>query len=228
MADEDSLITYDGTNWIAPSLQNVPLLGVNTTADAINKLAVASAAILFNNIGNGCQIKINKAATGDTASFLFQTNFNGFAELGTTGDDDFHLKVSDDNFVTTYEAFIVDNTSGDTAFKENLTAEKMLKVDGFLRLPLASELTIASGAVTATKSHHKIDTESDAATDDLDTISGGSEGDFLVIEAANAARTVVVKHATGNIYTFSGADITLDDYGKAAKFFHDGTNWIEC
>lgn len=70
---------------------------------------------------------------------------------------------------------------------------------GFTNLGDGSELTIASGEVTATKSYHTIDTESDGGTDDLDTINGGSTGDLLVLSAANDARTVVVKAGTGNI-----------------------------
>ena len=74
----------------------MPLLGVNTTADTTNRLAVASEAILFNNSGYGVQVKVNKNVVGDTASFLFQTGWSGRAEIGTTGDDNFSFKVSAD------------------------------------------------------------------------------------------------------------------------------------
>ena len=40
-----------------------------------------------------------------------------------------------------------------------------------------TELTIAGGIITRTRSNHTVDTQADAATDDLDTISGGVEGD---------------------------------------------------
>ncbi len=91
-------------------------LGVNATADATNKLAVSSAASLFNHIGSGGhQIKINKAAAADTASFLFQTAFSGRAELGTTGDDDFHFKVSA-NGSTYNEAILINRTTGAVTF----------------------------------------------------------------------------------------------------------------
>src|SRR5581483_10718183 len=78
------------------ALQNLPLLGVNTTADSTNKLAVKSSAVLFDNIGNGVQAKLNKNAAADTASLLFQTGYSGRAEVGLTGDDNFHFKVSPD------------------------------------------------------------------------------------------------------------------------------------
>lgn len=98
IADEAVLLVYNGTSWVAPpapsTLQNISLLGVNATADATNKLAVSSSAVLFNNVGAGVQFKINKAAASDVASLLFQTDFSGRAEIGLTGDDDFHFKVS--------------------------------------------------------------------------------------------------------------------------------------
>jgi hypothetical protein len=65
-------------------------------ADSTNRLSVNSSAVLFNNVGNGTQLKLNKAATGDSATFLFQTNWSGRAEIGTSGNDDFSFKVSPD------------------------------------------------------------------------------------------------------------------------------------
>ena len=67
--------------------------------------------MLFNNAGAGVQAKLNKNAAGDTASFLFQTGYSGRAEIGLTGDDDFHFKVSPDgaSWVT---ALKLDKTNG--------------------------------------------------------------------------------------------------------------------
>lgn len=96
IADEDIALVYNGSSWVGISTQNAALIGVNTTADATNKLAVASAAVLFNNIADDVQVKLNKAATGDTASFLYQTNWSGRAEIGLCGDDTFQFKVSAD------------------------------------------------------------------------------------------------------------------------------------
>ena len=87
------------------------LLGINATADTTNRLAVASAASLFNHAGGDHQVKINKNVAANTASCLFQTGFSGRAEFGTTGDDNFHLKVSP-NGSTFYEAFVIDRSSG--------------------------------------------------------------------------------------------------------------------
>jgi hypothetical protein len=79
--------------------------------------------------------------------------------------------------------------------------------------PDAGERTIATGAITVTGSFHTVDTEADAASDDLDTITATSvnDGQFLVLMAENGARTVVVKHNTGNILLNGGTDFSLDN-----------------
>lgn len=86
-------------------------------------------------------------------------------------------------------------------------------------------LTIASGAVTATTAFHAIDTESAAASDDLDTISGGETGQVLYIHAANDARTVVAKDGTGNLKL--AGDCTLDNSEDTLTVIYNGTNWLE-
>lgn len=72
-----------------------------------------------------------------------------------------------------------------------------------------STLTIASGVITITSCFHKVDTESAAASDDLDTINGCLDGQILTIRAANSARTVVLKDGTGNLKL--AGDCTLDN-----------------
>jgi len=119
IADETRFLVHDGSQWrsvlASADLQSLSLLGVNTTADATNKLAVASDAVLFNHDGSDSQVKVNKSASGDTASHLFQTGFSGRAEFGLTGDDDFHAKVSPDGS-TWYDGLLVDKDSGIVTF----------------------------------------------------------------------------------------------------------------
>ena len=91
-----------------------------------------------------------------------------------------------------------------------------------IALAAPTELTISGGIVTKTKSYHIIDTAADAATDDLDTINGGSDGDIIYIQAAHADRTIVLKNETGNIHC--GADIYLEELRKTVPLLYDGTN----
>ena len=92
----------------------VERLGVNATSDAGNRLAVAAPATLLTHEGAGHQLKIDKAATGDTASLLFQTGFSGRAEMGTAGSDDWSIKVSADGG-SWNDAIVVDKDSGHIA-----------------------------------------------------------------------------------------------------------------
>ncbi|MGR3467044.1 MAG: DUF2793 domain-containing protein [Shimia sp.] len=93
----NALMVHIGGQWV-PVLQvnNVPGLGIGTSFDATNALAVASPATLFTHAGDDHRMKINRAGAGDTASLLFQSNFSGRAEMGLAGDDAFRIKVSPD------------------------------------------------------------------------------------------------------------------------------------
>ncbi|PZU84649.1 MAG: hypothetical protein DI528_13965 [Shinella sp.] len=79
-----------------PSEGEVSTLGISTSADATNRLSLSSPASLFNHAGGDHRIKINKASSNDTASLLFQSDWQGKAEMGLAGDDDFSVKVSGD------------------------------------------------------------------------------------------------------------------------------------
>jgi beta-xylosidase len=89
-------------------------------------------------------------------------------------------------------------------------------------------LTISSGEVTATKTYHTIDTESDAGSDDLDTIIGDSddvEGQILIIQAESSIRTVVVKDGTGNLRL--NGDFSLTSANDTLVLIYNGSNWCE-
>jgi hypothetical protein len=81
---------------VGAPLDNVAGVGVNAVSDATNRLAVSSSATLLNHEATDHQLKINKAATADTSSLLFQTGFSGRAEMGLAGSDTFSIKVSGD------------------------------------------------------------------------------------------------------------------------------------
>lgn len=99
VADEGLLLAYTGAGW-APALggvQTLPALGIGTSADAGNPLAVRGDATLLTHDESGShQLKLNKAAPGHTASLLFQTQWSGRAEIGLAGNDALSVKVSAD------------------------------------------------------------------------------------------------------------------------------------
>lgn len=78
-----------------------------------------------------------------------------------------------------------------------------------INLPDDTELTISSGAITVTQSTHRVDTASDAATDDLATINMPANVNVAWLKAENAGRVVTVKHGTGNIRVSTGSDFIL-------------------
>ena len=100
-----------------------------------------------------------------------------------------------------------------------------LEISAFTGLGAKSELTIATGAITATKSYHSVDTEADASSDDLDTINGAASGRMLVIEANNSARSVVAKDGTGNLLL--AGDFTMDHADDKLTLCGEGTDWVE-
>lgn len=96
-------------------------------------------------------------------------------------------------------------------------------------VPASTELTISSGVIAPGLMYHTVDTESDDASDDLDTITAPSSFpifNLLILRPTNDARSVVVKHGTGNIILSGGVDITLDDETDHILLFYDGTQWV--
>lgn len=103
---EEALAVFDGAAWTSPlpppvSLNPAPLVGVNAVADATNRLAVKSDAVLLSHDdatpGTGdMRLTLNKAGASNTVAQVYQSGWSGRAETGLAGDDDFHVKVSPD------------------------------------------------------------------------------------------------------------------------------------
>lgn len=108
--DEGHYCLWNGSAWItvlgdlnAADLANgsIALLGVRTAADASNRLAVKSDAILLSHDdvtpGTGdLLVKINKAAAARDAGFVLQDGWSTRALLGLLADDEFALKLTPD------------------------------------------------------------------------------------------------------------------------------------
>ena len=115
----EALQRFDGATWVTLEMGadvdfasgEIEALGIATGADATNRLAVSAPAVLLTHAGAGHQLKINKAAAGDTASLLFQTGFSGRAEMGLAGTDDFAFKVSPDG-AAWHESIRINQSTG--------------------------------------------------------------------------------------------------------------------
>ncbi|MFE1599939.1 DUF2793 domain-containing protein [Methylobacterium sp. ID0610] len=144
--DEGELYLYAAGAWVSyrttlTVLQNLQRLGIGTTADAANPFAAKLNAALWTALttaegGSGdLRYTLNKEAAGNTLSLLFQSGWSGRAEIGLTGDDDLHLKVSADGSSWT-EALRLDRTTGGADFR---VAE----------VAVASAATVDLGAIPA-------------------------------------------------------------------------------
>lgn len=211
--DEDIFYTWSGSAWVVTnnptSFQNLTMLGVNTTADATNKLAVASSAILFNHIGNGIQAKLNKNAAGDTASFLYQTGFSGRAEFGTIGDDNFTLKVSSD---------------GSTWFD----VLKMIASTGRMAVKSIATGISAAGSTqgTATALTKTINIVSTVAASQGVKLPSPEAGEFLLV-ANQGANALSVYPNTGHTINALSANTALSVATDTRRLFFaaTSTNW---
>lgn len=129
-----ALRVWDGSAWVAVSGDggfpgSVESLGINATADALNRLSINAEATLLNHEGSGHQLKLNKASATDTASLLFQTDFSGRAEMGTAGEDDFSFKVSQDG-VSWNTSLTMDGASGNVSFPSGAKVPCQVPVSG--------------------------------------------------------------------------------------------------
>ena len=82
-------------------------------------------------------------------------------------------------------------------------------------------LTIATGVITPTQLVHAVAAETGTA-DELATIT--AQNNRRLILKADTGDTITIKHGTGNITTFSGADITLSG-NKIVELFCLGSQW---
>ena len=119
--DEGALVAWSGSAWVSAlamlaTLQNLSLLGVGTTADTTNPFSAKlnNALWVAKTVAEGgdghLRFKMSKESAAKTLSLLFQDNFSGRAEMGLTGDDDFHFKVSADGS-SWLDAITIDRTT---------------------------------------------------------------------------------------------------------------------
>ena len=129
------------------------------------------------------------------------------------------------------DAIEFDSLADGSTYKKFLATErtKLAAIDETnINVGAPTELTLNSaGAITITQSYHSVDTYSDAATDDLSKIYGGTVGQILIIRAENNARTVVVKHLGGADGILCGSDFSLNHTVDTMTLMFTGYGWVE-
>ena len=124
VADMSEMLIFDGSTWRA-----VGRIGVNTSPDNVNRLAVKSDAVMFSHDdvspGSGdMRLFINKSSAVGVASVIFQDAFSGRAEIGLIGSDDFSIRTSADG-VSWSHALFADRASGFVGVGETAPASRL-------------------------------------------------------------------------------------------------------
>ncbi|MCJ8238367.1 DUF2793 domain-containing protein [Peteryoungia algae] len=97
--DDARLKIFNGAEWIEqplPTETQFERLGIAATPDSYNRLSLCSPASLFSHAGGSHRLTVNKSGIAETASLIFQSNWQGRAEMGLAGEDRFSLKVNGD------------------------------------------------------------------------------------------------------------------------------------
>ena len=148
---------------VDPATGHVGLAGY--TADANNALGVTGTACLFTAATDSMRFTFNKVAAANDATLSFQTGFSARALLGTTGSDQFQLKVSPDGSSFT-QVFVADQTTGNIALKALL---------GLTPYPVASLPGAAfSGALAFASNGRKLGEASGSGTGVVAAYSNGA------------------------------------------------------
>ena len=240
LRDQATIVTSFGTAVNATSANTI-IGSTSVTPDSTLHVHTASAGavagntnaddLVVENSGNG-GISILAPDTDNAQLYFGSPTNNASAIVRFNYNDSLFTLASNnvgDSLVLKGDAFVTNLTLSGASGSESTVAAGSLTVTDFLGVGSPSELTIATGVVTATASYHKIDTEANASSDDLDTINGGSAGRILYIHPAASSRTVVVKHETGNIQLTGQADLNMNDDADTIQLLFNATTstWVQ-
>ncbi|SDG36659.1 DUF2793 domain-containing protein [Pelagibacterium luteolum] len=212
-ADAGRVCFYRDGDWTGV-LDQVDRVGIGGVADDINRLMVRSEAALFTAVqdaegGSGdVRLTLNKEASGDSATVLFQTGFSGRAEIGLAGNDDFAFKTSADG--------------SDFATALTLTAEGFVRFDQMMGSAVSFPV-VADGVLTVTTSY-AVPAPETGTSDEIDTITGGFDGAML-IATGTMGTTLTFRDGIGNLKL--GGDRELAAFKDSLMLVRRGPHWIE-
>jgi hypothetical protein len=204
---DDGMMVFDGAAWRDLrnlALDNAAHLGVNTSGDSSNRLAVKSDAVLLSHDdvtpGTGdMRVTLNKSSAVKDAGFIFQDGFSSRALLGLLGDDNLSIKVSADAAVFR-TAMTVDKTSAQVSLTQS---PKFLAYMNFDKYCAANSFT----KIAFNNARHNDQNAFDAANNQLVApVAGVYALGFRIMFKANAA---VPSTVTAALYK-NGAEL-LDD-----------------
>ncbi|WP_441276966.1 DUF2793 domain-containing protein [Tardiphaga sp. 172_B4_N1_3] len=226
---DDVMMVFDGALWRAvgsPSLDSVPHLGINISADSSNLLSVKSNAALFAAIGaadagtGDMRVQVSKDSAARAASVVFSDAYSGRAEFGLIGSDAFKLKVSPDGSGWV-EALVVDPASGNATLPRGLLltgvvapAEITANVNDY------SPAGVAGAAV--------LQLSADAARS-VSGLAGGSEGRIVsLINVGGQPITLLddsAASAAANRFAFGGHLTLMAKQGALLRYNGTAARW---
>jgi hypothetical protein len=160
-------------------------------------------------------------STSTTTGSLVVSGGVGIAKNLNVGGVGKITDTTDSTSITTGSAII----SGGAGIAKNLYIGKDISIAGQFHLPSSASTAISAGAITYTATNMLIDTEGGAATDNLDTITGGNDGDIIVLSITSNVRKVVVRPLYDNIVTPHHSDITLSNIVDRVVLMKDNNYW---
>lgn len=179
-------------------------------------------------LADGADIKINSSSLVG-ASVITSTAFRGDLDFDSNGTID----LEGDGTIITFDPDQDDTAEVTFGAATNTLLGDLVSNAGSVRL-IAAELTISSGSVTAGRTNHTIDAETDGTSDDLDTVAGGVAGDLLILRPAGLTdNETIVLTQSGNLEVgdcdgdgTTDTSFTMDSGNDTAAFLYDGTNWV--
>ncbi len=154
LVDDGMLAVFTGSDWVVLQPTVSEMLGINATADAQNRLAVAADAAIFTHDGSDHRLSINKANAAATGSLLFQSDYTGHAEMGLAGENAFAIKTSADgaNWVTALRFDPATSAVSGNAVQQDsddaAPGRLMLAEHGVLRTDVVGAVSQAGGLPT--------------------------------------------------------------------------------
>ncbi|GLS29875.1 Protein of unknown function [Mesorhizobium albiziae] len=146
--DAAAPFVYSGSAWVRLSSMpagdvSADTVGINATANSYNRLTVSAPSTLLTHQGGDHRLVINKSSAGHTGSLLMQNDWQGRAELGLAGSDDFSFKVSADGSAW-HTAMTIARGSGTVSFPVGI------RTPGHILQAAASRLTSGFTTTLAT------------------------------------------------------------------------------
>ena len=209
------------------------------TEDLTNGTTVhtASDVVRARNItasGNTCEHNgLDDDSTGGVFAGIKLLQADDVSVIGNKCFDEADPKIQQFGLYVSQVGSIVDSGND---FSRNLTGTRSLngvysfndtEVTANLVKTKGDTLEISSGNITVTNSFHIIDTEAAAATDDLNSITAGQDGQELTLRTVTGTRVVTINE--GTTLKLSGTSFVMDGAFDTISFIYDEDipAWLE-